>query len=341
MKRLMFCVIVIVIMGLVSTTLFAAAPFYEGKTLRVTVGFSAGGGFDLWARTVARHIGKHIPGNPTVIVENITGAGGLIQTNQLFKATKPDGLTLGHINGGLILSQMLGQPGYDFDPQKFIYIGAANKENAVLVLGKKSGINSIDKWRTSPVPVKLGGLVPGNFADNVCRMMTKDALGFPTQVITGYKGTADILIAVESGELAGAPASWDSVKVSRKRQIEAGDMFVIVQAAPKPLKGIPNVPTMISLAKTDEQKKIIQIVINDANEFSRPFALPPGTPKDRVDILRKAFQDTVNDKELLAEVDKMQMTLDPTTGEEMAAGVARGANVDQATKAKLRDILFK
>ena len=340
MRRSFFMMALFTAVLLFAAANLCAAPFYEGKTLRVTVGFSAGGGFDLWARLVARHIGKHIPGKPTVIVENVTGAGGLIQTNQLFKAVKPDGLTLGHVNGGLFLSQVLGQPGYDFDPQKFIYIGAANKENAVLVTGKKSGITSTDKWRTSPVPVKLGGLVPGNFADNCCRMMMKDALGFPTQVITGYKGTADILIAVESGELAGGPASWDSVKVNRKRQIESGDMFVVVQAAPKPLKGIPDVPTMISLAKTDEQKKIVQIAINDANDYSRPFLFPPGTPKDRVDILRKAFQETMKDAELLAEVDKMQMTLDPTPATELAAAVARSAKLDQAMKVKLNNILF-
>src|SRR5512136_3269841 len=125
MKRSFFVMAVFTAVLLFAATNLCAAPFYEGKTLRVTVGFSAGGGFDLWARVVARHLGKHIPGNPTVIVENVTGAGGLIQTNQLFKATKPDGLTLGHVNGGLILGQMMGQPGYDFDSTKFIYIGAA------------------------------------------------------------------------------------------------------------------------------------------------------------------------------------------------------------------------
>jgi tripartite-type tricarboxylate transporter receptor subunit TctC len=340
MKRLVFFVMIAMMLGLISTTSFAAAPFYQGKTLRVTVGFSAGGGFDLWARVVARHIGKHIPGNPTVIVENVTGAGGLIQTNQLFKATKADGLTLGHINGGLILGQVMGQPGYDFDPQKFIYIGAANKENAVFVFGKKSGITSADKWRTSPVPVKVGGLVPGNFVDNMDRIM-KDVIGFPTQIVTGYKGTADILIATDSGELAGGPPSWDNVKTTRKNALEAGDMVVVLQGTAKPLKELPNVPKMIDFAKTDEQKKFVQIVIHYANDYSRPFAVPPGTPKERVDILRKAFQETMKDGEFLAEVEKMQLTLDPTTGDDLAAAVAGSAKLDAATKAKLKDILFK
>jgi tripartite-type tricarboxylate transporter receptor subunit TctC len=340
MKRMLCVATVIIGLLAIANDSFAAAPFYQGKTVRVTVGFSAGGGFDLWARVVARHIGKNIPGNPTVIVENVTGAGGLIQTNQLFKGTKPDGLTIGHINGGLILGQMLGQPGYDFDSQKFIYIGAANKENNVFAFSKRSGITSADKWQTSPTPVKVGGLVPGNFIDNCDRIM-KDVLGFPTQIITGYKGTADILIASESGELAGGPASWDNVKTNRKRQIESGDTLVVLQCVTKPLKELPNVPKMIDFAKTDEQKKFVQIVVHYANDYSRPFAVPPGTPKDRVDILRKAYVDTMKDKEFLAEIDKMQLTLDPTTGEQLTTAVADSAKLDQATKVKLKEILFK
>jgi tripartite-type tricarboxylate transporter receptor subunit TctC len=169
----------------------------------------------------------------------------------------------------------------------------------------------------------------------------KDVLGFPTQIITGYKGTADILIASESGELAGGPASWDNVKTNRKRQIESGDTLVVLQCVTKPLKELPNVPKMIDFAKTDEQKKFVQIVVHYANDYSRPFAVPPGTPKDRVDILRKAYVDTMKDKEFLAEIDKMQLTLDPTTGEQLTTAVADSAKLDQATKVKLKEILFK
>jgi len=340
MKRWIPAISVVAVLILFTAGGLYAAPFYEGKVVRVTVGFSPGGGFDLWARVVARHLGRNIPGKPTVIVENVTGAGGLIQINNLFKATKPDGLTIGHINGGLILSQMLGQPGYDFDSQKFIYLGAANKENNVFVFGKKSGVTSADKWRSSSVPVKLGGLVTGNFIDNCDRVM-KAVIGFPTQVITGYKGTADILIAADSGELAGGAASWDGVKTNRRRAIEDGDMFIVLQCVSKPLREIPNVPKVIDFAKTQEQKKFVQILIHDANDYSRPFAVPPGTPKDRVETLRNAFQETMKDKEFLAEIEKMQLTLDPATGQDLTTAVAGSSKLDQETMAKLRDILFK
>ena len=344
MKRVIVTPAVIVISAMLLLLAFgaelSAAEFYKGKTVRITVGHSAGGGFDLWARLVARHLGRHIPGEPTVIVENITGAGGLIHVNQLFSATKPDGLTIGHFNGVFLLSAMFQQPGYDFDGQKFIYIGAANKENPVFLFSKKSGITSVDKWRSSATPVLVGGFVPGNSIDN-CNRAMKDILGFPTKNIMGYKGTADILIAIDSGELAGGAASWDNIKTNRMRQINAGEAFVLVQCTPKALKQIPNVPKMIDLAKTDDQKRLIEIAINNPNEFSRPFVLTPGTPKDRVDILRKAFQETMKDKEFLAEVDKMQLTLDPTTGDDLAALVVKTLKTDQAIKAKLKDILFK
>jgi tripartite-type tricarboxylate transporter receptor subunit TctC len=318
----------------------SAAPFFQGKTVRITVGASPGGAFDLWARVVARHLGKHIPGNPLVMVENVPGAGHLIMTNQFAKATKADGLTIAHINGGLILAQMLGQPGYDFDPQKFIYIGAANKENDVFFFSKRSGITSADKWLASPVPVKLGGLVPGNSIDNMIRL-AKEVLGFPTQIITGYKGTADTLIATDSGELAGGPSSWDTVKANRRKALETGDIVIGLQCVAKPLKELPKVPTMIQFAKTDEQRKLIEIVAHAYNDYSRPFAVPAGTPKDRVETLRKAFQETIKDKEFLAEVDKMQFTLDPTTAEDLTNAVANSTKIDPAMKAKLKEILFK
>ena len=321
------------------TDLFAA-PFFQGKTVRVTVGASPGGAFDLWARVVARHLGKHIPGTPLVMVENIPGAGHLIMTNQFAKATKADGLTIAHLNGGLILAQMLGQPGYDFDPQKFVYIGATNKENDVFFFSKRSGITSIDKWQNSSTPVKLGGLVPGNSIDNMIRL-AKEVLGFPTQIITGYKGTADTLIATDSGELAGGPASWDTVKANRRKALETGDVVITLQCVSKPMRELAKVPTMIQFAKTDEQKKLIEIVAHAYNDYSRPFAVPAGTPKDRVDMLRKAFQETIKDKEFLAEVEKMQFTLDPTSAEDLTTAVANSTKVDPAMKTRLKEILFK
>jgi tripartite-type tricarboxylate transporter receptor subunit TctC len=340
MRRYAFARATLIVLLVLASSDIASAQFYKGKTVRMTVGFSAGGGFDLWARLVARHIGKHIPGNPLVIVENITGAGSIIQANQLFKATKPDGLTIGHINGGVVFGQMMGHPGYEFDGQKFIYIGAANKNNMLLIFTKSSGITSAEKWRASPVPPKLGGLATGNDIDNIGRIV-RDILGFPTHIVSGYKGTADVLIAMDGGELAGSALSWDSAKISRKQSFDRGDLLVVLQGTAKPLKLFPKIPRVIDYARTDEQKKLVEVGVHYANDYSRPFALAPGTPADRVEILRKAFADTLEDKEFLGEVDKMQLTLEPTSANEVTDAVANSAKVDQAVKDKLRAILFK
>jgi tripartite-type tricarboxylate transporter receptor subunit TctC len=340
MKRLFFLMAVFAGLVFFAASGLHAAEFYQGKTLRVTIGTSPGGGYDAWGRVVGRHIGKHIPGNPTVIAENIPGAGGLVQVNNLFAATKPDGLTVGYILGSLLLTQALGQPGYHFDPQKFVYVGAVNKENIVLVLGKKSGITSAEQWRASTVPVKFGGLSKGSSVDNFLRMM-KDVLGFPMQIVSGYKGTTETRLAMEGGEVGGGAPSWDSAKTSWKALIDKGDASVFALGAAKRLKEIPNVPLASEYARTDEEKKIIGVVINSMNEYSRVFAVPPGTPMDRVQVLRKAFENMVKDAEFLAEVEKMKVTLDPASAEEVTSAVTTLARVDSTLMARLKTILFE
>jgi tripartite-type tricarboxylate transporter receptor subunit TctC len=154
-----------------------AQPYYEGKTIQMIVGYSAGGGFDAYARTIARHMGKHIPGKPTFVVENRTGAGGLIAANNLYKVAKPDGLSIGHFVGGLFLGQVLEQPGVEFDARKFEYLGAPVVDHSVCVFTQSSGITSIKNWRAAKTPPKLGGLGPGSSTpDNVTRVL-KEALG--------------------------------------------------------------------------------------------------------------------------------------------------------------------
>ncbi len=340
MKRSLLTLGVLAGVFLFLTPGLSAAPFYQGKTLRVTVGHSAGGGFDLWARLVARHIGKHIPGRPDVIVDNITGAGGLIHVTQLFGSTKPDGLTVGHFNGAFLLSALFGQPGYTFDGQKFIYLGAVHKENPVYIMSKKSGITSAEKWRARALPATVGGFVPGNSLDN-CHNVMKEVLGFPVKDVMGYKGTADILIAMDSGELAGGAIAWDTIKANRTRQIEAGDNVIVLQCTRKPLKDLSKVPRMIDQAQSREQQNLVELAVNMPNEFSKPWVVTPGTPRERVDILRKALQELGQDKEFLAEVDKMKFTFDPMTGDELTTAVTNALMVDATTKAKLKEILFK
>jgi tripartite-type tricarboxylate transporter receptor subunit TctC len=324
----------------VATNSAKAQSFFEGKTMRIIVGFAAGGGYDTYSRVLSRHMGKHIPGNPAIIVENMTGAGSLISANYLYKSAKPDGLTMAHFSGGLFMGQVLGQKGIEFDAKNFEFIGAAVSEDCVCGLNKASGMTTIEKWMASKRPAKLGGNSPGVTPDNVARIV-KAALGLPIQVITGHKGTAAIRLGVESGELDGACFSWQSMKVTWRNTLKSGDFVVPLQVVAKPFPELPNVPLAINLAKTDEARRLLKLGVQDAAAYARPFVLPPGTPKDRVDLLRKAFHATLEDKDFLAETEKANLMIDPKTGAELKEMVSELGSLDPAFLAKLKKILYE
>jgi tripartite-type tricarboxylate transporter receptor subunit TctC len=315
-----------------------AQPFYEGKTVRIIVGLAPGGGYDTYARVIARHIGRHIPGNPTVIVENMPGAGSLISANHIFKVAKPDGLTVGKFSGTLILGQVLGQPGIEFDGRKFEYIGAAIKEDVVCALTKASGVTNAEKWMASPTPVKLGGLAPGAPPNNTA-LILKSVLGLPIQLVSGYKGTSEIRLAADGGEVAGACWSWESMRSTWRGALDAGDAVPVLQVTAKAFPELPNVPLAVNLAKTQEARQLIQAGAQNSAAYARPFVLPPGTPKERLQILRRAFQDTLKDPAFLAETEKAKLSLDPVTGEELEKLIGELFTLDPALLAKLKGIL--
>jgi tripartite-type tricarboxylate transporter receptor subunit TctC len=315
-----------------------AQDFYAGKTIRIIVGFPAGGGFDTYSRVLGRHIGKHIPGNPSVVVDNVTGAGSLIAANTLYKSAKPDGLTIGNFIGNLISQQLFGGSGIEFDARKFEWIGVPVKDHVVCALTKASGINSVDAWMAAKSPVKLGGSAPGTTNDDVAKLI-KAALGLPIQLVTGYKGTAPIKLAAESGEIDGGCWAWESIKVMWRQGLDAGQVSIVLQAVPKAHPDLPKVPVAVELAKTDEAKKLIQAGIHDTAAITRPYALPPGTPKDRVQILRRAFRETLKDKDFLAEAVKSKLDVDPLSGEEVEKIVAGLFKLEPALVARMAEIL--
>ena len=317
----------------------AQEPYFRGKTIRIVVGFSAGGGYDVYARAIARHMGKHIPGNPSIIVENMAGAASLISANYVYKAAKPDGLTIGHFIGGLFLQQVLGREGVEFDARKFEHLGVPVKDTYSIGITKASGIASFEQWLNSKTPLKIGGTAPGSSTDDVPHVL-QAALSLPLQVVSGYKGTADIRIAAESGEVAGFCTGWESFKSTWRKSLDSGEAFIAVQAVAKPHPELPKVPLAINYAKTDEAKKLIQVGAHDPGTLARPFVLPPGTPKDRVQILRKAFADTMADAEFLTEAKKSNLDISPLSGEEAAKTVENIFKIEPTIAAKLKQILL-
>jgi len=340
-KKLYVLVTAIITLILIPIVAFAAAPFYEGKTVRIIVGMSPGGGFDTYSRIIARHMGKHIAGNPKIIVENMPGAGSIIAANHIYKVAKPDGLTIGHFNGGLLFDKILGREGAEFDPIKFEYIGSYNMAEVVCALSKASGISSIDQWVSSKKQLKFGGVGVGNLAPDNTPKILKAALGLPIQLVSGYKGTAEVRLAVEGGEVEGCCFGWEQMQSLWHDALEKGDVIAIIQVRPQPLPEIPNVPLAINLAKSDDARQIIEKGIHSNLIFNRPLLLPPGTPKERLEILRNALQATLKDKELLVETKKAQLGLNPVTGEELEKAVAGLYKVDPALLTKIKKILFE
>ena len=317
----------------------AQESFYKDKNVRIIVGASAGGGYDTYSRTIARHIGKHVPGNPTFVVENMPGAGFLISANYMYNIAKPDGLTIGHFIGGLFLQQLLGKPGIEFDAAKFEYIGVPTQDNYVIGISKKNtGLSSMDQWLASKTMVKLGGVGAGSATDDIPKVLIA-TIGLPAQIVSGYKGTADVRLAYDSGEVQGVCNAWQSFTATWPNELKSGDLEIVLQTTAKSHPELSKVPLAISYAKTEEARGLINALVHSVGPAARPYLLPPGTPKDRLMILRKAFMATMKDPEFLADAKKAKLDINPLDGAELEQNVKDIFKLDQKLIPKAKQIL--
>lgn len=319
---------------------FAQEPFYKGKTIRIIVGFAPGGGFDAYARSLSRHIGKHIAGNPALIVENMTGAGSLVAANHLYKIAKPDGLTFGTFHGSQVVAQLIGGQGIEFDARKLEWIGTPGKNHDVCLISKASGITSVEQWMAAKTPVRLGGAAPGASTDDFPKIL-RAVLGLPLRVVSGYKGTADMRLAVEGGEISGlCGISAASVRATWRKQFEAGDVTVVLQNAPQPHPDLPtNIPLAINLTKTEEGRQLIHTGIHAPSAITYAYSAPPGTAQDRLQILRRAFWNTTKDPEFLAEATKANLDVNSISGEEVAKLISDLFRLEPRIVSRLKELL--
>lgn len=322
--------------------LHAGSPgeeFFRGKVVRIIVGFSPGGGFDTYARTLSRYLGKYIPGNPPIIVENMTGAGSLISANHIFRVAKPDGLTIGAFNGNQILGQLIGAEGINFDARKMEWMGAPGYNHDLCVLSQKTGITSGEQWLALKTPLKLGGSAPGTPTDDGPKIL-KEAINLPMRLISGYKGTADIRVAVESGEVDGLCGfSWSSVRSTWRKAIEAGQVIVVMQNAPKAHAELAKVPLAISFAKSNEARQLVEAGVHQPSAITYGYSLPPGTPKERVQVLRRAFLQTVKDGDFLNDAAKANLEIAPASGEEIEKAIHSLFKTPPPVVSKLKEVL--
>jgi tripartite-type tricarboxylate transporter receptor subunit TctC len=313
---------------------FSQEPVFKGKTIRVIVPFTAGGGYDIYSRVIGRHMGKYLPGNPVFVVENMTGAGGLIGINHVYKVAKPDGLTI----GTMFVDQMIGRQGIEFDGRKFEYIGAPAQDRQLLAVHKRTGIKTIEQWLAHKAPIKFGSTGPGSANEDIPKI-AKAALNLPLQVVSGYKGSAVIRLAFNGGEVDGVANAWESFVSTWTQELQNGDVVILLQASGKRHADLSNVPLVIDYAKTDVGRKLVQAVINNFGATARPYVLPPGTPRDRVELLRKAFADTMKDSEFAAELKKAKLDLNPLDGTALERNIKELFALDPALIPRLAEIL--
>ena len=327
------------VLVLVPSLSLGADDFYKGKTIRFVVGFSPGGGFDTYTRFIARHFGKHVPGNPRTVVQNRTGAGSMIAANYIYNRARPDGLTVGNWIGPLVLQHVLGKKGIKFDGRKFNWLGVPSTDDNTCALTKASGINNVKDWLNSKRPIKIGATGPGSTTDDVPKLI-KAATDLPIQIIEGYGGTAIIRVAAEKGEIDGGCWAWQSIKVTWKQGIESGNVNPVLQVGPAKHADLKDVGVAFDLVKDDRGKQLLQVAADVYRGLSRPYSLPPGTPADRVKTLQKAFMATMNDPELKAEAAKAKLELNPNDGNWVTKKMSGLYKMDDATLSLLKEVLL-
>jgi tripartite-type tricarboxylate transporter receptor subunit TctC len=302
-------------------SVFAQTPFYQGKTIIIIVGTKAGDVYDLYARAIAQFIPKYIPGNPTIIAQNIAGAGSLIAANHVYNIGKPDGLTLGAIFPALYFDQLTGRQEVKFDWTKFNWIGSPVVSNHFIYMRADTPYRTIDDVRTAKEPPKCGSTGTASTGYYMPKLF-EEIIGAKFNIITGYQAGGDIDLAVERGEVVcrsftiTAYFAREPFHTWRKK----GFVRELFQTGKKRDPRLPNVPTIYELMdkyKTPESGRRLATVILAAGDVGRPYVTPPGVPADRVKILRDAFTKTMNDPGFKAEAEKRMLELDPVSGEEL------------------------
>jgi tripartite-type tricarboxylate transporter receptor subunit TctC len=290
------------------------AEFYKGKNIDLYIGYSVGGGYDLYARVLARHLGKYIPGNPTVVPKNMEGAGSLRLANWLYNVAPKDGSAFGIIGRGTGFDPVLGNRSAQFDAPKFTWLGSANNEVSICVAWHTTGITKFEDILNKELVV--GGTSASADTDQFPKI-ANGVLGTKMRVITGYPGGNEVGLAMERGEVQGRCGwSWSSVKSTHQQWYDQKKFFILVQLALSKHPELPNVPLIIDLAKNDEQRQILRLIFA-RQVMGRPFLAPPNIPPDRVAALRKAFMDTMADKDFLNDTEKAQMEITPVPGDQI------------------------
>jgi tripartite-type tricarboxylate transporter receptor subunit TctC len=290
------------------------ADFYRGRTVTMVIGYSAAGGYDTYARVVARHLGDHIPGRPTVLPQNMEGAGSLRAANYLYAAAAKDGSVIGMVSRGMAMEPLIGRSHASFDSRKLTWLGSGTNEVSTCVTGHASAVKTWGQALTTPFTV--GGEGSGSDPD-IFATIVRNMFGVKLRLVSGYPGTAEITLAIERGEVDGRCGwSYSSLKQQHPDWVANKQVNILVQLALSRSPELPDVPLIADLATTDRQRQILRLVFS-RQAMARPFLAPPGIPNDRKQTLRAAFDETMRDPSFLAEARQRGLEVNPVSGAEI------------------------
>ena len=312
-----------------------AAAFFRGKTLRLIVGIAVGSGYDINARLLARHMAAHIPGQPTIIVQNQPGAGSLAMTNALYHTGPFDGTVMGASFNGMPTTPLLQPAGVRFDPVRINWVGSTNRETQVMYVWHDAPAQVLEDARVREIV--MGGQAPGSTQFDYPVLANK-LFGFKFKVVTGYESTPKIHLAMESGEVHGTIANWSTLKAINTDWITDKKVRILAQWALQKNAELPDIPLFMDLAKADSERDALRLMLARL-EYGRPFFLPPDVPVARVEALRRAFDATMKDPAYLAEADKLKIDVEPLSGEAVAALVEQVSRTPADTVARVRAAL--
>ena len=296
------------------------ADFYRGKTVRIVIGYGAGGGYDVYTKLLARFIGEHIPGKPNVIAQNMPGAGSRNAANWLYNVAPKDGTVLGVVGQATPADQALGQPGIQFDVRKFNWIGNMVVVNNIMITWHETGVRTIEDARKRPLAI---GATGASSPSVLYPTVANNLLGAQFKIVSGYPGGGDIMLAMERREVDGRGSdSWASLKANNPAWIKERKVNILFQVGPKREADLPDPPLLTELAQNDEQRQILEVVSGDA-AVGRPILTAPDVPAARVQALRKAFDDVMRDPAFLEAAKKANMYFNPLGGVELQKIVNR------------------
>jgi len=297
----------------------AQADVFAGKSVQMIIGFGAGGGYDLWGRTVGRHIGRQLPGAPGVIPQNMPGAGSYAAASYIYNIAPKDGSALGIIARDAVLGPLTGAVGARFDPTRLSWIGTPTKETNICIAYHTAKVKSVDDLARHQLILGTTGAGTGTRS---YPLALADILGMKFKLVSGFPASADVFLAMERGEVEGICESLDSVKIRRPDWIPARKVVVLFQAGLEPKPELKDVPFVLDLAKTDEQRRTLEFLYAGQG-IGRPFVAPPDLPPDRLKMLRTAFTATMTDASFMEDARRSKLDLDPEDGEHLAALIAK------------------